>query len=323
MAANGRGPIVVTLILLIAVVVAGFGWWWNVLGPGARIRRDAQRAVDEAKSSSGEAGEGSGSAVVERFEPTSIAPNDAGFVGTVACVDCHAERVREFVTTDHFRTSRPLDPSRFDAPGGPATGQLPTSDPHVAFRIDLIDGVPHQQVRRTGEQPLDESAPLEIAIGAGNYDEDFFFWRGERLFQAPLVWYHPDRFWCNAPGFVDGEVDFRRQVLPRCLECHATYAEPLAGSVNAYRKESIGWGIGCERCHGPAAEHVSTASSRSGRSRDAGDRDAGRAVARAVDRPVRPMPRQRDGPPDRSVLVSPRRCRDRSLPSRSLRSARR
>jgi tetratricopeptide (TPR) repeat protein len=256
MAANGRGPIVVTLILLFAVVVAGFGWWWNVLGPGARIRRDAQRAVDEAKSSSGEAGDGAGSAKSERFSPTSIAPNDAGFVGTAACVDCHAERVREFVTTDHFRTSRPLDPSRFDTPGGPATGELLTSDPHVAFRIDRIDGVPRQRAQRTGEQPLDDSAPLEVSIGAGNYDEDFFFWRGERLFQAPLVWYHPDRFWCNAPGFVDGEIDFRRQVLPRCLECHATYAEPIAGSVNGYRKDSIGWGIGCERCHGPAAEHV-------------------------------------------------------------------
>lgn len=47
--------------------------------------------------------------------------------------------------------------------------------------------------------------------------------------------------------------------MPRCLECHGSYAESLAGPPpnNRYTKASVVLGISCERCHGPGREHVS------------------------------------------------------------------
>ena len=43
-----------------------------------------------------------------------------------------------------------------------------------------------------------------------------------------------------------------------CLECHGTYAkvEEDANNEPVYDKAQIIFGIDCERCHGPAADHV-------------------------------------------------------------------
>ena len=43
-----------------------------------------------------------------------------------------------------------------------------------------------------------------------------------------------------------------------CLECHGTYAKVEEDENNepVYDKTQIIFGIDCERCHGPAADHV-------------------------------------------------------------------
>jgi hypothetical protein len=48
----------------------------------------------------------------------------------------------------------------------------------------------------------------------------------------------------------------RQDIIPRCLECHASYFEWIPGSIDRYRKTSLVLGITCERCHGPGREHA-------------------------------------------------------------------
>ena len=69
------------------------------------------------------------------------------------------------------------------------------------------------------------------------------------------------RSWANGsivPGYLDGTANFDRPVIPRCVECHATYFQTLAPSplMNRYDKADFILGISCERCHGPGEEHV-------------------------------------------------------------------
>ena len=46
--------------------------------------------------------------------------------------------------------------------------------------------------------------------------------------------------------------------MPRCLECHGSYAESVGRpiAINRYQKTSLVLGVSCERCHGPGREHV-------------------------------------------------------------------
>ena len=65
--------------------------------------------------------------------------------------------------------------------------------------------------------------------------------------------------------YVDGSAEFARPVPPCCVECHATYFQPISSSPseNHYNKDNIVLGISCERCHGPGMEHVQNHSAKS------------------------------------------------------------
>jgi len=51
---------------------------------------------------------------------------------------------------------------------------------------------------------------------------------------------------------------FSRLIAARCLECHGSNAifEDAGKNVNYFDKGSIVYGVNCERCHGPSADHV-------------------------------------------------------------------
>jgi Cytochrome c554 and c-prime len=81
------------------------------------------------------------------------------------------------------------------------------------------------------------------------------FWQGDGLFQLPIS-YWKELGWINSPGYKDGVANFDRAIIPRCLECHATYFESSPLQLNHYRKDTFILGITCEKCHGPASEHA-------------------------------------------------------------------
>jgi hypothetical protein len=81
------------------------------------------------------------------------------------------------------------------------------------------------------------------------------FWDGDQLFQLPVS-YWTDLGWVNSPGYRDGTADFERPIIPRCLECHATYFQALPPPSNRYSTTGFSLGIQCEKCHGPGKEHV-------------------------------------------------------------------
>jgi hypothetical protein len=60
----------------------------------------------------------------------------------------------------------------------------------------------------------------------------------------------------NSPSYPDGSPHFDKAIIPRCLECHASYFEWQPPPVNRYRKTSLVLGIFCEKCHGPGREHA-------------------------------------------------------------------
>ena len=60
------------------------------------------------------------------------------------------------------------------------------------------------------------------------------------------------------PGLSSTISSFNRQVNAQCLECHSTYAkaERIQTKKLYLQTMQVMYGIECERCHGPAAEHV-------------------------------------------------------------------
>jgi hypothetical protein len=76
--------------------------------------------------------------------------------------------------------------------------------------------------------------------------------------QAPLTWYSQKRRWDAAPGYEnDSSMAWDRPVDPSCLSCHASQLTHIYGTLNRYAGTPYRQaGVSCERCHGPASEHI-------------------------------------------------------------------
>jgi Tfp pilus assembly protein PilF len=132
---------------------------------------------------------------------------------------------------------------------------------------------------------------VDWVLGSGNHARTYLYQtpQGE-LFQLPVAWYTQEAAWGMAPGYdrPDHEGVLRR-VRRECMFCHNAYPEAPAGS-DAYEAphvfpRALPDGTGCQRCHGPGAEHIRVALS--------GTDDAAKVRA-AIVNPARLPPARRD-----------------------------
>ena len=107
------------------------------------------------------------------------------------------------------------------------------------------------------------------------------------LFQLPVAWYSQERAWGMAPGYDRADHDgITRSVRRECLFCHNAYPDVAADSHWSPQRfpAAMPEGTGCQRCHGPGADHVALAAG--------GERTA--AVRAAIVNPARLAPALRD-----------------------------
>ena len=125
-----------------------------------------------------------------------------------------------------------------------------------------VDGVYFRMERRgdgffqTGVQAgRSQSEPFDLVIGSGRRGQTYLYWRDGLLFQLPVSYHVASKRWINSPGYEDGIVNFGRGIPPQCLDCHASgfrLERTLTGERYA---QDHRLGIGCEKCHGQAADH--------------------------------------------------------------------
>lgn len=99
---------------------------------------------------------------------------------------------------------------------------------------------------------------MDIVVGSGTMGQSFLNWRQDQLFQLPITFFTAANQWSNSPGFPD-KVVFNRPITSRCLECHTTFAKTTSApdkEPETFDHRQIMYGVDCEKCHGPAAQHV-------------------------------------------------------------------
>lgn len=210
------------------------------------------------------------------------------YVGDETCRSCHGDKAETFWQTAHHRTSQPAGKESIAGQFTPDANILKTSNPGLFFRMDAkADGFYQTAVLGIAPVTTSRSERFDVVIGSGRKGQTYLYWKGDQLLQLPVSYWVELGQWVNSPGYRDGVADFNRPVVPRCLECHATYAESVAGPPppNHYEKASVVFGIACERCHGPGLDHV--AAHRSG----------------SADTSSRPIVNPRKLPRDRQVEV--------------------
>jgi hypothetical protein len=183
------------------------------------------------------------------------------YAGDEACRACHAEIVEKYNKTAHKLTSRA--PSAESILGSFAEHEniLLTSNPMLQFRMESKpEGFYETAVSTLSGSVTEHTERIDIVIGSGRVGQTYLYWKGDLLFQLPVSYWTDLGTWVNSPGYRDGAAKFERPVVPRCLECHVTYAMPVSqlASSNQYHPDTLVLGISCERCHGSAREHVAS-----------------------------------------------------------------
>jgi len=178
------------------------------------------------------------------------------YAGNSICASCHAEKVQAFDLTSHHLTSHLPNKDSILGSFAPGANTMKTSNPYLTFRMDQ-KGAEFFQTAIQGEDPLitTRSERFDFVIGSGGKGQTYLYWKGNDLFELPVSFWR-ELGWVNSPGYRDGVANFGRPVIPRCLECHATYFESLPPPANHYSRTGFIVGITCEKCHGPGAEHA-------------------------------------------------------------------
>lgn len=177
------------------------------------------------------------------------------FAGSESCAPCHASIVESHSHTPHFLTSAIADPATVK--GSFNTGQniLILNDGLKVVMLKSDSGL-YQRGYVDGIEVANK--PIDITIGSGRKGQTYLYWEGEGLFQLPVSYYTAGASWSNSPGYPPDQLVFNRNIAARCVECHSTYfkTSKFIAGTETFDQNQVMLGVDCERCHGPAADHV-------------------------------------------------------------------
>jgi hypothetical protein len=185
------------------------------------------------------------------------------YAGDDACRSCHQDTVDRFHRTAHYLTSRLPRQDSILGNFTPGTNILKTANARLFFRMDAgKDGFFQTAVEGTPPETISRTERFGFVIGSGVKGQTYLFWKNDQLFQLPVSYWN-ELGWVNSPGYRDGFADFDRPIVPRCLECHATYFDSIPPPRNRYKRTGFVVGVTCEKCHGPGRKHIQRYGSKS------------------------------------------------------------
>jgi Flp pilus assembly protein TadD len=186
-----------------------------------------------------------------------------GYVEDRVCGICHRDLYRSYQEVGMARSfSRPRPDndledfanSRFSHPPSGEHYEMVRRDGRLVFKRWQLDA---------DGRPINEfEEEVDWILGSGHHSRTYLYQTpaGE-LYQLPLAWYSQPGRWGMSPGYDRPDHQgVTRRVRRECMFCHNAYPDVPAGS-DAYAAPQVypadlPEGTGCQRCHGPGAEHV-------------------------------------------------------------------
>jgi Cytochrome c554 and c-prime len=149
---------------------------------------------------------------------------------------------------------------------GPARDRLIPADfvhqksgVHYRIYADHNDNQAWLSFERPNDPTVRGKRQLLYYIGSGRRGRSYLFATDGFLFESPVNWYTDRHLWDMAPAYGDAsQIPMNLPAVASCLHCHVSGMQPpIHGTQNRYPNPLFTQaGVGCERCHGPGAEHA-------------------------------------------------------------------
>jgi hypothetical protein len=183
----------------------------------------------------------------------------AEYAGAAACGKCHTDIHRSWLTTAHQRSSTPASLMNIKGSFEPGKNTYQYRD-NVQVRMEKRDTGLYQVAYMNNQERA--AYQFGMVIGSGRKAQTYLYWLGDNAFQLPVSYSVFAGSWVNSPNYPADKVRFDRLINVGCFECHGSYIK-LRGTqeegsrlVDYFDKSMVINGIDCERCHGPAKQHV-------------------------------------------------------------------
>jgi len=193
----------------------------------------------------------------KRKAPVVTHSTGAGYIGSSACAQCHAEIFSRYSQTSMGRSMSVVTPELLRTVPVEASIYDEKIDRH--FEVNAQDGKLYQtefQAKPSQEPTFRDTHQLNWILGSGMNGFGGIVQRDGFLFQAPLSFYSKTNGWGLSPGYEFGDYGFSRPILAGCIFCHSGRPRPIAPSSGHFEDPPFSeLAIGCENCHGPGVAH--------------------------------------------------------------------
>lgn len=181
------------------------------------------------------------------------------YAGAATCVKCHQDIASNYAHNNHGLTSAAVTVQSLAKLLKADENGFMFND-HMKVMIEQSDSGIYQVGYYQGKAVRNQK--FDVIFGSGEKAFTYAYWKGKKLYELPLSYFSTIGNWANSPGFPSNEMYFDRAITSRCLACHTSYIQSnssqRAGTQvdEEMERGSIIYGIDCERCHGPAKQHV-------------------------------------------------------------------
>ena len=187
---------------------------------------------------------------------TSNDPRGVVYIGSAGCKQCHQSIYDSYLTTAHFNSTKTSSDKNISGSFN-AGKNIFVVNAETKIVMEHRDSGLFQVLYVRGKEQ--EIHRMDITFGL-KHAQTFLYWHGNKIFELPISFYTSVHTWASSPGYPS-VVNFTRLINKGCFECHSSYidSKTIAGNnmiEEVLDKNTFITGIDCERCHGPAANHV-------------------------------------------------------------------
>jgi len=185
-------------------------------------------------------------------------PRGPIYAGSSTCIKCHKDIYDDYLHTAHFSSTRLADVHSISGSFAPGHNVFYFSK-NLKVVMEKRDSGLYQVAYLNGK--VLNSHRFDITFG-GVKAQSYLYWKGNELYQLPMSYFKSLHSWTNSPGYDSTYADFSRPIGTGCLDCHSSYFQQLPSESQSltrkmdFDKKAVILGIDCERCHGPATNHV-------------------------------------------------------------------
>ena len=183
-------------------------------------------------------------------------PRGELYIGSASCKQCHKYQYDSFVLSTHYNSTKiSSDKNIFGSfEKGKNTFAV---NPETSIVMEHADSGMFQVLYVKGKEK--ERHRMDITFGL-KHAQTYLYWHGNKTYELPISFYTSVKTWGSSPGYPS-VLNFVRPINKGCFECHSSYIDSKLHAGNqmideVLDKNTLISGIDCERCHGPATNHV-------------------------------------------------------------------